>query len=471
MQNDAFAPGALFARTAAGSAELSRPASSLSVPQRRLLLLIQQGAAYSALVDSAAVDRDRRRRDLLRLIELQLVTEVDANGLPLPARAPQTQSDSADPLSRFGGQTLVMPPPPSPNVRRPQPAAMAPVATGGTPPRTGDVPGRRGPTVAIVALVGAAIVGGGSWWLTHLGGDVPVAGKVAQAASPQDNSVPAPVPAPVAATPSPARAPASTPAPVLLAAATPLSSSSAPAPALERGLKPAPGTPNAAAASPAPGPAPARQQPVIAPTTPPAAVRAAGKVDEASAKDTAVGATGVASTANPPPPSAQATVPSPRSEPTSAATPSARSEPAATSATVATVSPVDPPRPSASPAASSAAVAAAAQQPTPASTAPSLASAAPTSSAGAASPPPPPAPKILSRVNPDFPREAALAGVSSGTIKARMRVAADGSVTGVEIVQATPARVFDRAVTRALSQWKFEPTGAARTVDHEVEFR
>ena len=52
-----------------------------------------------------------------------------------------------------------------------------------------------------------------------------------------------------------------------------------------------------------------------------------------------------------------------------------------------------------------------------------------------------------------------------------MRVAADGTVTGVEILQANPERVFDRAVTRALSQWKFEPTGAARTVDHEVEFR
>jgi len=74
-------------------------------------------------------------------------------------------------------------------------------------------------------------------------------------------------------------------------------------------------------------------------------------------------------------------------------------------------------------------------------------------------------------VNPDFPREAAIAGVTTGTVKARMRVAADGTVSGVEIVQANPERLFDRAVTRALSQWKFEPTGVVRTVDHEVEFR
>ena len=52
-----------------------------------------------------------------------------------------------------------------------------------------------------------------------------------------------------------------------------------------------------------------------------------------------------------------------------------------------------------------------------------------------------------------------------------MRVDADGNVTAVDIVESNPARIFDRAVTRALLQWKFEATGSPRTVDHELEFR
>ena len=52
-----------------------------------------------------------------------------------------------------------------------------------------------------------------------------------------------------------------------------------------------------------------------------------------------------------------------------------------------------------------------------------------------------------------------------------MKVDADGNVTDVEIVESSPARVFDRAVLRALAQWKYESTGAPRTVDHELEFR
>src|ERR1700742_2967059 len=62
---------------------------------------------------------------------------------------------------------------------------------------------------------------------------------------------------------------------------------------------------------------------------------------------------------------------------------------------------------------------------------------------------------IVSRVEPDFPREAVAAGASSGRVKARMSIDASGEVTRVEIVEANPHRVFDRAVIHSLSQWRF----------------
>jgi protein TonB len=475
VNNDAFASGALFARTAAGNAELSRPASSLSVPQRKLLLLIQQGSEYSTLMDSGpASDRDRRRRDLLRLIELRLVSEVDANGVPLPVMAQPQSSDSGDPLSRFGGATLGMAPLPAPNARRTPPtgATSEPFAAA---PRAGDAPGRRGPTVAIVAIVGAAIVGGASWWVTHVGSDAPVVGNVAQSAPPPDNRAPKQAPTRVAAAAAPA-IPASVQPPMLPAAATP-PAPVAPTPALERGLKLMPNaTPNPVTAARSAGEeASMKPQQLVAPKGPFTDSRAADKTDRTPAKD-ATPATTTAPASASLPAAQPANVPA-RSE-SAPATAVARIEPAASSTApanstvlvnstaAANFAPaVDAPRPAARPPVPVAAIAAIAQQPAPASTAPTVASAAPTAAPAAA------VPKILSRVNPDFPREAAIAGYTTGTIKARMRVAADGTVTGVEIVQANPERVFDRAVTRALSQWKFEPTGAARTVDHEVEFR
>jgi periplasmic protein TonB len=87
---------------------------------------------------------------------------------------------------------------------------------------------------------------------------------------------------------------------------------------------------------------------------------------------------------------------------------------------------------------------------------------------------PAPAPataKLVSRVDPEFPREAAQAGVAHGNVKARMTLDSGGNVTRVEIVEAAPRRLFDRAVVRALSQWHFTDGPSGRTVDTEVEFK
>ena len=78
--------------------------------------------------------------------------------------------------------------------------------------------------------------------------------------------------------------------------------------------------------------------------------------------------------------------------------------------------------------------------------------------------------KPINRVEPEFPREAALAGSEEGKVRARMTLDGAGEVTRVEIVEATPRRVFDRAVVRALSQWKYPSGSAGRIVDVNINF-
>jgi protein TonB len=84
---------------------------------------------------------------------------------------------------------------------------------------------------------------------------------------------------------------------------------------------------------------------------------------------------------------------------------------------------------------------------------------------------PAPALRLVTRVDPEFPREALQAGVDQGTVKARMTLDASGGVTRVEILDSNPRRVFDRAVSRALSQWRYSEGAAGRTVEMEVAFK
>jgi len=91
---------------------------------------------------------------------------------------------------------------------------------------------------------------------------------------------------------------------------------------------------------------------------------------------------------------------------------------------------------------------------------------------------PPPAPaasvltaKLVSRVEPEYPREAVQAGAEKGNVRARMTLDGNGNVTRVEVVESNPRRIFDRAVVRALSQWHFNEGPSGRTVETEIEFR
>jgi protein TonB len=77
----------------------------------------------------------------------------------------------------------------------------------------------------------------------------------------------------------------------------------------------------------------------------------------------------------------------------------------------------------------------------------------------------------VTRVQPEFPREAVAAGADAGVVRARMTIDAAGEVTRVDIVDARPRRVFDRAVVKTLSQWKFTPGGGGRLKEIDIEFK
>lgn len=78
---------------------------------------------------------------------------------------------------------------------------------------------------------------------------------------------------------------------------------------------------------------------------------------------------------------------------------------------------------------------------------------------------------VVSREQPAFPREALRAGIENGTVRARLTINAAGEVTNVAILQAQPARIFDRSVQVALGRWKFNAGADGRTFDTEVGFK
>ena len=77
----------------------------------------------------------------------------------------------------------------------------------------------------------------------------------------------------------------------------------------------------------------------------------------------------------------------------------------------------------------------------------------------------------VSKIQPEFPKEAVQAGIDKGHVKARMTLDATGEVSRVEIIEANPRRVFDRTVMRTLAQWKYNAGDANRNVEVDVEFQ
>lgn len=396
MSNDLLAPDARLARTPAGSAELNRPTDLLTVPQRKLLLLVQRGIVYRTLMDSGlSTDWEHRDRDLARLFELGLVVQLDAGGntVTMPFVAARLPSGPASIVGPAPGSGTVWDTAP--------PSAASPAARSAG-----------GRTIAVIAVTGAVLLAGLAWWWFSGDAESPVTSPAVTTTTPGPT-------APPVATDTDAGRPDSLPAP-RSAPTIPARAGQDAAATVGVGEDKSPAMPGGA----------------------PAATATAGKT-ASRAPDTGVG-----HVTNAPA--------SPGRAPSGAVAP-AETTPAANAARL---------TPQAG---------APAPQPATANTAPP----APPSAAGApadanvqsATAPAGAVPKILTRVNPDFPAEAARNGVTAGTVRARMRVGADGAVIGVDILESNPSGVFNRAVIRALSQWKFEPTGQPRTVDHEIEFR
>ncbi len=114
--------------------------------------------------------------------------------------------------------------------------------------------------------------------------------------------------------------------------------------------------------------------------------------------------------------------------------------------------------------------------PVPAPTTTAPASNVVASSAPTARPPAPrtdavPIVSVVSREQPTFPRDALRSGIETGSVRARLTINASGDVTNVAIVQAQPARVFDRAVQQALVRWKFNAGTEGRTFETEIAFK
>jgi protein TonB len=76
----------------------------------------------------------------------------------------------------------------------------------------------------------------------------------------------------------------------------------------------------------------------------------------------------------------------------------------------------------------------------------------------------------VTRIEPEFPREAIAAGADAGRVKARMTVDASGEVSRVEILEAAPRRLFERVVVKTLSQWRFAPGTEGRLMEIEINF-
>lgn len=89
----------------------------------------------------------------------------------------------------------------------------------------------------------------------------------------------------------------------------------------------------------------------------------------------------------------------------------------------------------------------------------------------AAAPAPSTAVTPISRAAPEFPREAVRSGVDTGNVRARLTIDASGNVANVQIIEARPARIFDRSVRETLSKWKFNAGADGRVYDTEVEFK
>jgi TonB family protein len=81
--------------------------------------------------------------------------------------------------------------------------------------------------------------------------------------------------------------------------------------------------------------------------------------------------------------------------------------------------------------------------------------------------PAPPAPAATDKVKlrplqhdaPQLSPQMVLNGIAEAHVRARLWVTPEGKVDQVDVIEATPPRVLDDEVRRALSLWTYDPPG------------
>ncbi len=454
----ALDPSTLLSRTTAGDAELSTPTNGLSLGQRKVLTYLEAPQALEELIAQRALDAGKLDRDLSKLAALGLIA-INGQRSPLASEAVVIGPVRRSPMLRWLVPLLLLvggviawfgisgiasrkPATTAISVAASAAAPTAETAANGTSAVSGPAPGIADPrTVLIDATAGRNL----SAALDARQGELRAAAAGARAA---------PVaPGAIARTPA-----ASSPTESLPAnAATRARPFASPASGTATNTPGAAATPAPIAAAPSLGAAvPATQRADVASVRNAADASVQGHAGQpAEARDDNDGKGEPARAAGPlqnnvapnnavlPNNAAQPTraVPSGiASAPTNAAAAgSAATAPSATAGALASTPPV------------------------------TLAMVAPSSADTHLKP----LQKLmpLTRETPEFPREALSRGIESGTVKARLSVDALGKVTAVSIIDARPTRVFDRAVTQALSHWTFAAGDASRSTEVEIAFK
>ena len=78
-------------------------------------------------------------------------------------------------------------------------------------------------------------------------------------------------------------------------------------------------------------------------------------------------------------------------------------------------------------------------------------------------------PELVEAEAPEFPRAAQRREIE-GHVVVRYNVTSDGAVADVEVVEASPAGIFERSVMRALEDWRYVSGPGAEGVERRFDF-
>lgn len=78
-------------------------------------------------------------------------------------------------------------------------------------------------------------------------------------------------------------------------------------------------------------------------------------------------------------------------------------------------------------------------------------------------------PELVEAEAPEFPRAAQRREIE-GHVVVRYNVTADGAIADVEVVEASPAGIFERSVMRALESWQYASGPGAEGVERRFDF-